>query len=517
MTPPPNLVIFYADQHRADSAGWGTPECPTPNLERLAGAGVRFEQCFCPYPVCTPSRMSFLTGQYVHTHGVHQNNAGLAPGSPTFARALRSRGYTTACIGKMHFYPTYAAYGFDHMELAEQDGPGRFEDDYHRFLANRGALDLDDLIDQRREFRNLAPAAYWERFGARASRLPEELHSTTWIGDRTEAFLRAVEPPFCLWVGFIKPHHPFDPPPSWLERIPETPAIPPGWTESVPRADSLSPGYFDNSTLTPEALRRVVRHYYATIAHLDAQIGRALRVIEARGLGNTLAVYTADHGELLGYHHLLLKGGYMYDPLVRVPLVIADLSESRGYRRGACSNALVESVDVTATLLEAGGVQQYPAIPGRSLSPILTGDREVHRDAVFSQNAGMQLMMLRTPRWKLIESADSRRRMLFSLSDDPFELDNRYSDPAAATPLCELRGRLLQHLATYFRPALPAAADPALRGLPAGEFIRAVRSRPRSEPLFRGLSPYADRAAAALESLKSRQQDSGRTPGSKKT
>ena len=504
-----NILIFYADQHRAEAAGWSTPDCPTPNLERLARTGVRFDQCFCQYPVCTPSRMSFLTGQYVHTHGVHRNNAGLPTGAPTFARALREQGYSTACIGKMHFYPTYAAYGFDHMELAEQDGPGRFEDDYHRFLANAGALDLDDLIDQRREFREHAPPEYWQTFGARPSDLPEPLHSTTWIGDRTEAFLRSAEPPFCLWTGFIKPHHPFDPPASWLDRIPEAPAIPPGWTETIPELDAGKPGYFDNAALTPDILRHVARHYYATIAHIDAQIGRALKVLEERGLENTIVVYMADHGELLGYHHLLLKGGYLYDPLVRVPLIISDLSDSRGFRHGARGSALVESIDVTASILDLAGVREYPAIPGRSLQPVLRGETDSHRENVFAQNGCMHSMMLRTPDWKLIESGAPRNRMLFDLRQDPTELDNRYHDPAVADVRSELRGRLLEHLARSFRPDVPVCVPQVVAGAPAPEYIRHTRQRKRRDPLFRGLSPYAAQAAAALKTLEQNRGGSG--------
>jgi len=499
----PNIVIFYADQHRADAVGWDHPSIPTPNLNRLAEAGMLFEQSFCQYPVCTPSRMSLLTGQYVHTHGVPRNNAGLPPGAPTFAHALRAAGYSTACIGKMHFYPTYAAYGFDHMELAEQDGPGRFEDDYHRFLAARGRLDLHDLIDQRHEFRSFAPSEYWQTFGARPSDLPEELHSTTWIGERACAWLRNAEPPFCAWVGFIKPHHPFDPPASWLERMPAASELPllPGWTEAIPAQDAGKPGYFDFSTLDEATLRHVMRHYYATIAHMDAWIGRAIEVLEQRGLGNTIIVYTADHGELLGYHHLLLKGGYLYEPLVRAPLVISELEGTRGWLRGSRTDALVESVDVTATILEAAGASPLPRSHGRTLTPLLRGEALEHRAAVFAQNRGQDMLMLRTREWKLIESSHPRDRMLFHLEDDPLELNNLIDEPAAAEVAADLRTRLLRRLAGDMRPQPYRLDDAYYRRASLEYYIQAAENRLRTDPLFRGLTPYAQMAADALQQL----------------
>ncbi|NOY82748.1 MAG: sulfatase-like hydrolase/transferase [Kiritimatiellaeota bacterium] len=468
-TSPPNIVILYSDQHRADMVGWSNRQTPTPNLDRLAGFGAVFDRCYCQYPVCTPSRMSLLTGQYVHTHGVHCNNAGLHPRRPTFARVLREHGYATACIGKMHFFPTYAPYGFDHMELAEQDGPGRFEDDYHRFLVNTGVIDLHDLVDQRHEFRKNAPAEYWETFGARASDLPEELHSTSWIGDRAEAYLRAAEPPFCAWIGFIKPHHPFDPPQAWLDRIdPDVLDLPPDWTEVVPEQDAGKPGYFDVAPLTPDTLRHIMAHYYATISHIDFQIGRVLRVLEERGLDNTVVIYTADHGEFMGFHHLLLKGGYLYDPLVRVPLAITDLSGARHWARGIRSDALVESVDVTATVLDAAGVPAPPGMQGKGLAPVLTGQSSQHRQFVFAQNGGMSMTMVRTSQWKLIESASPRDRMLFDLAADPSESVNLYESADHAGVRLELTARLVEHLCRH----CPRRSTPATRPTTAAQRLK---------------------------------------------
>ncbi len=214
----PNVLIIQADQFRADCFGAaGHPDVRTPHLDRLAGDGVSYRNAYCTFPVCTPSRYSLLSGLHVRQHAGWTNRCTLAPGLDTFPRALRRAGYRTAAVGKMHFTPTYLDVGYDRLELAEQDGPGRYDDDYHRELAAAGLTPVTDLVDQEREFRDHAPRSYWETYGSGRSDLPEEWHSTTWIGERAR---RAVagwsdDGSELLHVSFVKPHHPFDPPAGW--------------------------------------------------------------------------------------------------------------------------------------------------------------------------------------------------------------------------------------------------------------------------------------------------------------
>ncbi|MHB1319616.1 MAG: sulfatase-like hydrolase/transferase, partial [Anaerolineae bacterium] len=181
----PNILIIHADQHRWDCLGtYGNPDIRTPHIDALAEDGVRYENSFCPFPVCTPSRYSFLSSQYVHQHLGWTNHCTLAPGIPTFPRVLRNAGYRTKAVGKMHFAPTYLDVGFEEMLLAEQDGPGRFDDDYHRWLRDEGLVDAIDIVDQRSEYREKAPRIYWDTLGALRSDLDEAHHSTTWIAER---------------------------------------------------------------------------------------------------------------------------------------------------------------------------------------------------------------------------------------------------------------------------------------------------------------------------------------------
>ncbi|MCP4640354.1 MAG: sulfatase-like hydrolase/transferase, partial [bacterium] len=339
----PNILLIHGDQHRIDCLGaYGNADIRTPHIDSLAGDGVRYDNSFCPYPVCTPSRYSLLSGMYVNEHRGWSNHCTLPPGTDTFPAMLKGVGYRTKAVGKMHFTPTYFDVGFEEMELAEQNGPGRWDDDYHRYLRDRGLVDGSDLEDQERNYRREARPEYWDTFGAMASNLPEEHHSTTWTADRAVDTLENWGAGGnLLMVGFVKPHHPFDPPASWCDRYdPDALTLLPGWMDECPVHDvKMHKGYFPNDTLTEASLRRAMAHYYATIEQIDHHVGRMIDVLKRKGIyDNTMILYTSDHGELLGYHHMLLKGGFIYDALMKVPLVIKYPESSHA---GSSTDALV--------------------------------------------------------------------------------------------------------------------------------------------------------------------------------
>lgn len=234
-----------------------------------------------PVLVCTPSRYSLLSGLYAHRHLGWSNHCTLSHGIATFPGILRESGYRTAAVGKMHFTPPYLDVGFDRMQLAEQDGPGRYDDDY--------------------------------------------------------------------------PHHPFDPPRPWDGmHDPAALSILPGWTEATPPLDRrYRRGHFDNVALTEPRLRRVMALYCATISQIDCHVGRMVALLEERRLyDRALIVYTSDHGEYLGFHHLLLKGNYMHDPLVRVPLIVKYPESARA---GEVCGTLVSNTALAPTLLSCAG------------------------------------------------------------------------------------------------------------------------------------------------------------------
>jgi len=424
----PNILIIHVDEHRIDCLGaYGNTEIKTPHIDALAADGVRYDNSFCPFPVCTPSRYSLLCGQYVHEHRGWTNRDTLAPEIETFPRILRTAGYRTKAVGKMHFTPTYLDVGFDELILAEQDGPGRWDDDYHRYLMHRGLVDRNDAEDQLvSEYRKHAPKQYWDTCGALVSNLPEEHHSTTWIAEEAIKTLRSWNTGGgqLLMAGFIKPHHPFDPPAPWDKMYdPEKISLLPGWTEQCSDHDlKFSRGYFPNDKLTEPVLRRVMAYYYATISQIDHHIGRMIELLKQQGLyENTLIVFTADHGDYMGFHHMLLKGNYMYDPVVKVPLIV---KWPGSVRSGTVSQQLANNIDLAPTLCRAAGCVPGPGMHGQVLQ------RETDGHAViFAESNGGRQVMARSHDYKLILAAPGNENLFFDLRKDPLEMNNLYESP----------------------------------------------------------------------------------------
>ena len=432
-----NILLIHADQHRCDCLGaYGNADIKTPNIGELAQDGVVFENSFCPHPVSTPSRYSLLTGLYIHQHRGLSNTSTLAPNIPTLPRHLKSNGYSTTAVGKMNFTPTYLDVGFDEMVLAEQSGDGRYEDDYHRWLRSEGLCDRLDMIDQVGEFRRNAPESYWENFGAFPSDLDEQHHSTTWIGDRAIELLDQWDEGSqnFLMVGFIKPHHPFDPPEPWSAMYdPDRLSLLPGWTEDLIHGDN-GKSYFSYDSLSEASLRRVMALYYASISQIDHHVGRMLDLLKAKGLyDDTAILYTSDHGDYMGYHHRILKGYRMFDPLMRVPLIIKYPASVSLQGREA---RLVNNIDVAPTLLSVAGLTPPDAVSGMDLT-----DEGASVDYVFAETCDEY--MVRSKTRKLLLHRNTDESMFFDLEHDPLETKNLFGEEEHQADISALHDQLL--------------------------------------------------------------------------
>ena len=438
MASRPNVLIIHVDQHRIDTIGaYGNKDVKTPHIDSLAADGVRFENSFCPYPVCTPSRYSLLSGMYVHDHEGWSNRGGLSPKIATFPKILRSAGYKTKAIGKMHFTPTYLDVGFDEMLLSEQDGPGRWDDDYHRYLMERNLCDVNDLEDQRREFRNNAPDEYWETFGAMVSNLPEEHYATTWIADRAVETLENwnKENPSLLMTGFIKPHHPSDPPAPWDKMYdPDKLSILPGWTEKNFDHDLKYGGnYFKYEGLKEPALRKVTAYYYATVSQIDFHVGRMIKLLKDKGIyDDTLIIFTADHGDYMGHHHMLLKGNYLYDSLAKVPLIV---KWPKNKNAGSVKTRLVNNIDIAPTICNIVNLPPADTMQGNDLA------KDTGHEIIYSE-ASTKQSMARTQKHKLILTSKGNANLFFDLQKDPYELNNLYGDPEYKDIISQMEQKL---------------------------------------------------------------------------
>lgn len=462
----PNILFILTDQQRFDCAGFaGNRQIQTPHLDAIAQGGVTFQNAFCSFPVCTPSRYSLLSGLAVHQHGGANNKCTLLPHLPTFPKTLREAGYRNRAIGKMHFTPTYLDAGFDALELCEQDGDGRWEDDYHRELRENGLADLLDIQDQRSEFRARAPQEYWATLGAQVCDLPEEWHSTTWIGNRALKALESWDASggHLLMASFVKPHHPFDPPARWAEKYdPETIELLPGYTSQLSPVDAGFQGYFPNDEWDEAALKRATAFYYASISQLDHQVGRLIENLKARGLyDDTLIVFTSDHGDYMGFHHMMLKSGPMYDPLLRVPLLIKFPGNARG---GEKSAVLTPNTDLAPTILAQAGLGVPAPMRGLDLS-----DAQAQRPLVFAQAMGRR-WMARSLTHKLLLGPNPHDNAFFDLQNDPMEECDLWHEPQHQAQIAEFRRALGDWL--MLDSPIPIALDesaPQIAGAPDPE------------------------------------------------
>lgn len=430
-----NLLILTNDQHRADALGcMNNPVVRTPVVDVLASQGVLFESHYVQCPQCVPSRAAMHTGRYPHTNRTPTNLYRLSDREETLAIVLNRNGYRTATTGELPFAPTTFLGGFQEVLPASEKMPAD-----HAAVRQRHAENL------KRDFQ--AVAAPW----------PEELDETALFAGRAISFLRANrERPFYLHVNFRRPHHPFDPPapfdrmyegarfPASHRRDGEMKNKPPAQQKSIENSVG-----FDLRTMTPRDLDRIKSYYYGMISLNDRHIGRILDELQKLDLDRrTVVVFNADHGEMLGDHGLLFKGGYFYDEVVHAPLIL----RAPGLPAGKRVADLVETVDLLPTLLELLGIAKPGGVQGRSLLPAIAGP-ERRAGVVHSEFPGAK--MVRTREWKLIHYVRAPYGELYNLKEDPHELYNRSDDSACAAGKSEMLARLADWLVNTEDPLLP--------------------------------------------------------------
>jgi len=476
----PNLLFITSDQQRGDCYGFEGRQVRTPNLDALAAEGTRFSACITPNVVCQPSRASILTGLLPRTHGVHDNGIDLEPaiGEAGFAGRLGRAGYDTAFIGKAHFatYHTHEPTGTpESLKSAAQYGPD-WTGPYMGFSQVELMLVGHNYwlppappvgqhyerwyyADGRGEWKN---AQYAKRLPpvTRAAQtfhsgLPVEWHNSTWTADRTIDYLAAHgrAKPFCLWASFPDPHHPFDAPVPWsrlhdpadvdlprhrardLERRPWWHrASLEGIPQTSPELRRVREEYSRIPPQTDDQLRELIANYYGMVALIDHNVGRILAALQAQGLaGNTLVVYSTDHGDWLGDHGLILKGPMHYEGLLRVGLI----ARGPGVPAGKVVREPVSTLDLPATFADYAGVDTAWARHSRSLRPLIEG--EGTRDFAFNEwhllpartGIELQLRTVRTKSAKLTLDLLSGAGELYDLANDPDEMENRFDDAAA--------------------------------------------------------------------------------------
>jgi arylsulfatase len=446
----PNILYLMSDQHRYDCMGnSGNSAIHTPNLDRIAAEGVRFTRAYTSTPSCTPARSAILTGLSPWHHGM-LGYGRVAKSYPLeLPRAVRDAGYYTFGIGKMHWFPQKSLHGF-HDTLVDESGraenPG-FVSDYRRwFKAVAPELDPD------------ATGIGWNDHRAGAYALPEEFHPTRWTADRAVEYLEGYDKqePFMLKVSFARPHSPYDPPRRFMDMYDQRAMPKPpigGWASGY---EPLAEG-FGNSIwhgkLPPDTVSRSRKGYYGSVSFIDEQIGRILSTLESRGmLDNTLIIYFADHGDMLGDHNLWRKT-YPYEGSARIPMLLRwpewmGMEDARGSER----SQPVELRDILPTFLEAAGEKIPDGLDGRSLLELVRSDTGNWRETLDLEHwrcysSHNNWNALTDARYKYIFCAYDGSEQLFDLHNDPNELQDLASVAAHRGLLEQWRARLAGHLA----------------------------------------------------------------------
>ncbi len=472
------------DQQRWDSLGaYGAPEASTPHLDQLAAAGVRFDAAYCNNPICTPSRASIMTGGELPDHGVMRLEDILPDDQVLLPEHLRGLGYRTALCGKLHVsrhrheavtrhpHDGFDVYAWCHEPAIHVDSPYNA---YAQWLAQRDPEFLQRLREN----------------GRGVGHFPYENHATRWTADAVMDFLREQdgEQPFFCYASIFDPHDPYDDyPEAFADRI----------TRSRIRAPIRGPddGCGDPAhvrteramnPLAPvpgcaEEVESMRRGYHASIALMDQEFGRILDCLEATGLAeNTLVIFTSDHGDMLGDHDLMGKGAALYEPCVRVPLIMRWPGKIQG---GLNLSAPTQLNDLAATICDAAGMTGCAlgdAMPAsKSLLPWLVGKARPPREEavcayrhtgysrgeVGNQYVPVSSTMVRSGDFKLILYHDEQggnlaaEGQLFDLRNDPDEICNLWADPAYTDRREALSQRILNWIESRERGLTRFATD----------------------------------------------------------
>ncbi len=436
----PNLLLILTDHWRGDSLGrLGHPVADTPHLDSLSAGGTTFSSAYTPCPSCIAARRSLMTGMTPYSQGM----VGYQDGKPwdydhTLAGTLRDAGYQTINIGKTHFHPARAHLGFERLQTSA---------DYSEWLEQQTGLAGVE------KFAHGVPANSWI---GRPNHLPEHQMEETWFVTQALDFLRHRDPtrPFFLCLSFNGPHPPWCPPQVYYDQFisRQLPAAEIGDWAAHHAEDASYPMDVNQwrGKVPAHVMQRARAAYFAYLAFLDAQIGRLVETMNRSGdLRDSLTLFTSDHGEMLGDHHLWRKT-YAYEASARVPFILRPPASMPAPRNVEIAAPItVGWEDIMPTLLDAADVAIPASVEGRSVLPLVRGDTTdwrpyyhgEHSPCYHPENANQ---FLTDGSWKYIWNPINGLEQLFHLSQDPHECHDLA--PGAPPELALWRARMVTEL-----------------------------------------------------------------------
>ena len=489
-----NILFIMYDQLRFDYLSCaGHPDLETPNFDRVAAMGVRFTNAYVQSPICGGSRMCYYTGRYASSHGAHWNGFPLRVGEITMGDHLRKAGMECWLIGKTHM--TADAEGMERLGLSpdSQIGARQAECGFDAWIRDDGlwAQGPDGFYDSRRSPYNeyLKGKGYpsenpWADFANagiddegdmasgwifknadKAANVREEDSETPWLTSKTIEFIDEKTDPWLAHVSFIKPHWPYIVPAPYHDMYGAN-NVPAAKRDPIEQDDPhpVYGAYMKNKIAAAfqreEVRQKVIPAYMGLIKQCDDQLGRLLDHLEASDkLKGTMIVLTSDHGDYLGDHWLGEKDLF-HEQSVKVPMIVYDPRAEADGTRGTTCDALVESIDLAPTFVEAaGGKVADHILEGRSLLPWLHGQPTQWRDFAISEYdfsatpqavlLGLEprdarLFMVFDGRFKMMHAEGGFRPMLFDLETDPDEYHDLAKSDEHQGEIDRLYGYLFQ-------------------------------------------------------------------------
>jgi len=455
----PNILLIIADQHRTDSLGFmGRTPCQTPHIDRLAGQGVSFDRALSPCPLCTPARSSIFTGYFPHQTDM-MTNGNTLHNPPVFTDLLREQGYHTDYAGKWHLDDDILPDWFDR-------DAGSSTVEYSEWCAENGLPDgwafNDYAVRTHREPQMSIPKAV-------EMDLEPANTNDAWITDHCIRFIesRPKDKPFFTVCGFNGPHPPLKIPEPFFSMyeagdIPQPPNFGPQAGEPAALASSYYRALWNDHGDEWEAWKKSWAVYWGFVSLIDAQVGRLTACLESQGvLDDTLVIFCADHGEMLGQHGLWHKM-HAYEESLRVPLV---MRPPGGLDAGIRSQAGASLIDIMPTVLSTAGITPPADMGGIDLTPAFHGSEETldQERILFSEHKPLGEWH-GAPEWRMVTdnqhkytwNCDDRDEM-YDLAADPYEKHNLIDDPEKAEVVAGFRDSL--------RDWMEETNDPMMRNL----------------------------------------------------
>jgi arylsulfatase A-like enzyme len=454
MKKKPNVLWLMSDQHNANCTSYRNhPNVKTPNLDRIKEKGVDFTNAYANSPICSPSRVCFATGQYIHTHGIHGNYNFDYPkaNTDTLPCLFRRYGYQTALIGKSHMVGKWDSDGFEHIrycDLIDSDRGDPTTTHYFKYLDDLGLADL---------YEEGTPKSGQEYTldGSAPARLPYEHSIERFTGRETIRFIenRDESRPFFIKMSFQRPHGPIAPSKEHFDMYNADDIELPGsaidyFENRFAGKPSFMQDRLKNGCDYPLAdpnenrLKRCLASYYALITVIDNEIGKVLEKLDQMGeLENTIIFYTADHGDFAGEHGLFHKNFGIYDSIQKIPFLIS----YPGGPKGIECDEIIESIDIYSTICDLCNITIPEGREGISVVPVLDG-KEDGKDAAYCEWSWgkNRTSSIRTKDFRLVVYQDSSEGELYDHMTDHGEIKNRWSDSNYSQVKLELIQKLLQ-------------------------------------------------------------------------